>query len=280
MDTEVCARFRVKSIPKSGNSPEQNEDAYFSHPKKGQAGTKRGRKLAFAVADGASEGFRTGEWASLLARAFYSQALQKQFSWKKFVSQARGSWHDHETGYVQVRTREGRPLRWYEEALIQAGACAALLGLVLRAGQEPRRGTWEAFAVGDCCLFQVRGDRLLSSFPLQSSEQFSNSPSLICSKDSPGVLEPVPERIRGSWQAGDCFFLLTDALAAWFLRECEAGAKPWAELKQPAKAKDDKEFRRWVDSLRAKGLLRNDDCTVTVIELKQEKPARGNALSR
>ena len=63
----------------------------------------------------------------------------------------------------------------------------------------------------------------------------------------------------GSWQGGDHFYLMTDALAAWFLREHEAGGRPWRRLEE---LDHGLAFARWVDELRRSHALRNDDVTL------------------
>jgi hypothetical protein len=73
---------------------------------------------------------------------------------------------------------------------------------------------------------------------------------------------------RGKWRAGDRFYLMTDALAQWFLARHEAGQKPWQVI---GKALADPEtgvaFPAWVEDLRDKGGLCNDDVTISAIAL-------------
>jgi hypothetical protein len=68
---------------------------------------------------------------------------------------------------------------------------------------------------------------------------------------------------HGELAAGDRFWLMTDALAAWFLAEHEAGGAPWREL--GARTVDD--FAGWVAGRRADGRLKNDDVTLIVIDV-------------
>jgi hypothetical protein len=68
---------------------------------------------------------------------------------------------------------------------------------------------------------------------------------------------------HGELAAGDRLWLMTDALAAWFLAEHEAGGAPWRELDE--RTADD--FADWVAGRRADGRLKNDDVTLVAIEV-------------
>jgi hypothetical protein len=58
---------------------------------------------------------------------------------------------------------------------------------------------------------------------------------------------------------GDEFYLVTDALANWILRQIEANADPWQELNRLS---DRHAFMDWVEDLRDRQLLQNDDTTM------------------
>ena len=107
---------------------------------------------------------------------------------------------------------EGKELPWYAEEKLQFGAYAALLGMQVNSDR-----TWEAEAIGDCCVMHLRADALLCSFPLSDSESFNNSPGLLSSKGSTETSE-ANLKMFGTWEPGDCFLLLSDALACWALR--------------------------------------------------------------
>ena len=66
-------------------------------------------------------------------------------------------------------------------------------------------------------------------------------------------------RARGAWERMDVFYLMTDAIASWFLRSVEDGARPSALLDPVDEGED---FERWIESLRESGAMRNDDVTV------------------
>jgi hypothetical protein len=139
------------------------------------------------------------------------------------------------------------------------GAFATFLGLVV---EGP---AWHAVAVGDTCLFQVRADRLEVAFPLARAEDFHSSPWLVGSRQPPaGVPSQHSVRAEGEWRGGDRVYLMTDALAHWFLAQHEAGRGPWRVLDELlARPRD--AFEGWAQAQRAAGWLRNDDVTLVAI---------------
>jgi hypothetical protein len=152
---------------------------------------------------------------------------------------------------------------WYLEAGLIQGAFATFLSLVI----EKRR--WYAVAVGDSCLFQVRRDELIRSFPVTRAADFSNAPWLVGSRTSP---REVPHKNglqqMGDCQAGDRLWLMTDALAQWFLNQAESGAKPWQALTHASNdTSSQQSFAAWIEELRSAGQLRNDDVTLLAVSI-------------
>jgi hypothetical protein len=226
------------ALPKHGHKPEEYEDACAGDPERGR----------FAVADGASESAFAASWARILVTAF----VKVPGSWSDWLPAARKRW----------RTRvEGRDMPWYAETKFQEGAQATLLGVAFA------EANWHAKAVGDSCLFQVRNNNLVRSFPISRSADFTNHPALLGSRPRGTTrLKSKRQHIKGDWQPHDKLFLMTDALAQWFLRKVEAGGKPWQELREIGSNED---FARWVNQQRQTGLLRNDDVTLVRIGSKQ-----------
>jgi hypothetical protein len=132
--------------------------------------------------------------------------------------------------------------------------------------------------VGDSCLFHTRKGQLLKCFPLERSEEFNNTPTLISSINSNNEgLQESQREASGDWEVGDTFYLMTDALACWFLQVCEMLGKDDVHrdfLDGLGTVGDQPAFEELVKLERAaptsKGLpaLRNDDqtlmrCTIT-----------------
>lgn len=226
---------RMFQLPKAGHSVAEYEDAFAGDPAQGR----------FAIADGASESAFADVWAQILVNAF----VQTPGPWSGWLTAARERWS------AQVQERQ---LSWYAETKFEEGAFAAMLGIAFAEGR------WRAIAVGDCCLFQVRDRRLLCGFPLRHSREFGNRPSLLASRARQSA-EPRTRRIhfQGDFHAGDVVFLMTDALAQWFLKEVEEGRQPWRDL-QAIVAEE--QFGAFIDNLREAKHLRNDDVTLVSIQ--------------
>jgi serine/threonine protein phosphatase PrpC len=233
-------RCRAFALPKLGNSREECEDA-------SSFDCARGR---FAVADGASETAFAGEWAALLCESYVAgdrEAADLQ-DWRDELRQR----------WLTAVNRDGLP--WYLEQKLQEGAFATFLGLCFQETSGLSR-SWRALAIGDSCLFHARGNELQHSFPLTKAGEFGTRPHLIGSRQR---AEAVAAVAAGTLENGDLLLLMTDALAEWFLRDHEAGGKPWLEL---ARLRTD-EFEHWVNGLREARKIKNDDVTLLVIDLE------------
>ncbi len=239
-------------LPKRGNSADEYEDASAGDPERGR----------FAVADGATESSFAGLWARLLVDGFVAAPIPQPSRWSDWLPPLQKRWLE------EVANKE---LPWYAEAKLQDGAFATFLGLVIRekSGLLGKKKVWQAVAVGDGCFFQVRENRLYRAFPMHNSEDFGNTPWLVGSRNtSPKSLKKKEMRAKGDWLAGDRFWLMTDALAQWFLSRVEAGKQPWGDLDAlVAEEESENRFAAWIDQQRDEKLLKNDDVTLLAISL-------------
>jgi hypothetical protein len=157
----------------------------------------------------------------------------------------------------------GRAQTWYAEAKLEEGAAATFLGLIFREVPVLGLKSWQALAVGDSCLFQVRHGRLITSFPMTRSTDFGSTPTLVSSY---GADRMSDRNCRtGTWRDQDCFWLMTDALAQWFLREHEHGHQPQVELEPFLEMGRDEgaaRFAEWIVQRRQARDMRNDDVTL------------------
>lgn len=250
-------------LPKAGNSLDEYEDAFHS----GAKGVVFGDQLSFAVADGASEGMLSGEWAKILVLTF-CRNKDIQGNAMSFLERAHRSWDAWITNYFQRREKQNRPIQWFEEDGFQNGAFSTLLGLRLIRPSDERIGRWEANALGDSCLFHVSNDSLIASFPLKHSTDFNNAPFLIPTNRSKGRnFAAAFKDAGGNFSVDDQFFLMTDALACWFLAENESNVNPWRTLRDFDTVDSQVTFQEWVSSLRAAKKMRNDDVTLLRIKI-------------
>ena len=154
-------------------------------------------------------------------------------------------------------------LPWYAEEKLRSGAFSSILGLQLEAG-----GGWKSVAIGDSCLAQVRGEELYTCFPIQRSQDFSSRPRLVSSvPEVHGEPSEALMQLNGDWREGDKFYLMTDALASWFLDRAEQGHAPWTDL-DVVFARHRLQFVRWVETQRYSHTMRNDDVTLLRLSLR------------
>ncbi len=241
---------------KHGNAAEEYEDAAaFS--------TAR-----LAIADGATESSFSEIWAQLLVQQFASHppnifSGSDEKALREWIQPLQKKWH------AQVPWDR---LPWYAEEKARIGAFSTLLALEITPAPTGfklwdlfrfRKGVrWRALALGDSCVFQIRGGHVEVAFPFTRSDEFNSRPFLLGS--NPSRNESAWKSLRavdGDCRPGDVFLLVTDALGQWFLREQEAGRKPWEPL---LALKSPEEFNEFVACERKKTTMRNDDTTLLV----------------
>ena len=116
-------------------------------------------------------------------------------------------------------------------------------------------------------MFHVRANELICAFPLDKADKFDNRPVLVPSVSIRAEnLGDAIEVRRGTWKEGDVFYLMTDALACWFLRRYELrDGDPFGDLNALC---DDDAFKEFIGDQRAHRnedgvkMLKNDDVTL------------------
>lgn len=240
-------------LPKAGNTNEEYEDAYWPE----QEIDHSTNTFSCAVADGATETSFSGLWAKMLVRAYCEGELNAR-KLPESLSTLQSSW------LSQVSSN---PLPWYAEEKLQSGAFSSLVGLTISktTSEEEIDNKWEAIGIGDSCLFQMRDGELIYTFPLDQSDQFNSRPSLISSNpaNNSGLFATIFHR-TGVWELGDTFYLMTDALACWFLLSTEQNERPSEILRDIIVST---QFADWIVELREDNLIRNDDVTLLRVEI-------------
>jgi len=232
-------RVRALAAGKHGNEPEEYEDAYW--PRRAFARSA----IRCAVADGATEASFSGVWARLLVESYRRGALRTDLAALPLLQRR---WREHVAS---------KSLPWYAEEKARLGAFSSLLGITVE------NGYWQAMAVGDSCLFHVRDGAVLTAFPIEHSDDLSAAPHLISSLPANNKLLTGHLRIaQGTAETGDTLYVMTDALAGWFLRRVEDG-HPLHELAEL----HPRTFPAWLDTQRANRSIRNDDTTVIRINI-------------
>lgn len=257
-------RVKLRSfwLPKQGNSSEEYEDAFFPIDTTELSGTT----VRVAIADGASEGTFSGTWSRLLVKHFCRNGFAEADFSHQLNAKMVPIWERLKRDYIERREREERPLQWFEEPGLDKGAFSTLLGLTIEESKKSRK--WRLLALGDSCLFQLRANVIITALPLDKSEDFTNHPLLIGS--NPLYNTEIGQHLvvsEGDWMGGDQFFLMTDALAEWFLRLYEAGEQPWRLVHDLDSDDPHTNFAKWIEFLRVEKKLHNDDVTLVHLEI-------------
>ncbi len=258
----------VFRLPKAGNSEADYEDAFAIG------------EDCVAIADGATESSFARAWAEALVQGFVSSdssdpkeeaggeaeedAAAKIAAIQQRVVPLQQAWHE--------RIAWDR-LPWFAEDKARSGAFATLLTFRFgspmnvhtseQEGDGSAAGRWQAWAIGDSCLFHIRKDALLTAFPLERAEDFNSRPVLLSS--NPANNERVWESVlfrEGDYRPGDVFLFATDALAHWIQLAAETGEKPWHDL---CELQSHAEFTALAAKLRQDHAMRNDDVTLVRI---------------
>ncbi|MFC4009023.1 hypothetical protein ACFOY2_17460 [Nonomuraea purpurea] len=255
-------------LHKGGGSEEEYEDAFATTPDMRRLEDVAADGLGIAISDGASESILAGRWARLLVRHFTAAIPDVLGTRDAFANHAVGAaeqWKLSIGEYVAEREAAGRPIQWYEQPKMDRGAFATLLvaGLsVMQQEDGSSLATWVAAGIGDCALFHVRDNRLLTSFPMTDSAEFTSNPALLNSKSHDRDL--IADRMKthvGILRQKDDLYICTDAVAAWFLGQAECQNRPWETLEDLDTA-DGPTFADLVDEERTGGRMRNDDSTL------------------
>lgn len=239
---------------KNGGTAAEYEDAFCPL----SVELRGGDVYRFAIADGATESSYSKQWARMLVDSFVADEETTEIA--ALLTHTQPRW---------LRVVGGRDLPWYAEQKVESGAFAAFLGLTLFHDPVERlRVRWKALAVGDACLVQVRSEEVVSRFPMELSSDFGDAPFLL-SSDARQNAEAL-RRCRhseGEVCFDDAFYLMTDALACWFLAECEQGHAPWQALRALDTGDEVEGFHGMVARLRGSGALKNDDTTLMRIDI-------------
>ena len=164
-------------------------------------------------------------------------------------------------------------LSWFQKAKLPQGAFSTLLYARVCAGDGALDGNFGgyrlvAFALGDSCLFQVRGGELVRSFPLENSAQFEADPIVLGSVDlkRDHLLEFAI--LDEMCYPGDELVLCTDAVAEWAVHCYERGEPPpWSDFWEMA----DDDWRSGVVWLRQERQMRIDDTTMVLLRVADDR---------
>jgi hypothetical protein len=221
--------------------PQLNEDYYWPN--------RLFSKGPFLLSDGASESYDARKWAHLLVTNY----LEKP--------EFDAAWVDDVTNKYAL-TYQHVQLSWSQQAAFDRGSFATLLVLNL----DELSSQVHLLAVGDSIAVLGDSERICSSFPYTSADEFELHPLLISTRPERNValFKQDPKPTQMSWSlvglTRPCILAMTDALGAWLL------SNPDHRYGVLVRIKSNNEFIELIEAERAAGNIRRDDTTLLVIK--------------
>jgi hypothetical protein len=227
-----------------------------------------------AVADGVSSALFSGPWAAILAEAVVADSPDPgdPEAFASWLLRQRQRW---------AASIDTSSLAWFQKAKLPMGAFSTLLYARVCEVQDPCAGAFgghrlTAFSLGDSCLFQIRGNELVRSFPLENAEQFEVDPIVLGSVDLKrdhllqfAVLDEM-------CYPGDELILCTDAVAEWLVRCYSGGEGPvWDDFWKMS----NEEWQSGVAWLRQERQMQTDDATMLMLRVVDQHAASGDSLA-
>jgi hypothetical protein len=237
-------------LAKDTQTPEAYEDAFQVDGQRGLA----------AICDGVASTIFSGRWAQILAERVVAEPpnVSDRGAWEVWLKQARDAWSE---------SIDDTALAWHQKPKMLDGAAATLQWIQIAGAESPdgiaRPFRMWSFSIGDCCLFHVRGNQVLQTFPMQDSARFEEHPQVIRSvfkRDDVVTFEALETECH----PGDLVVLCTDAIASWTMRQIESGLT----LDWPAYWRMTAEqWQQWVLQLRQDKQIRFDDSTLVLLQI-------------
>jgi len=238
------------SIPKLGNEEDENEDK-FNVPN--PASILNDEVLNFTISDGATESYKSKLWASLLCNELNEFSVSKTNILELITSLSK-KWYES----IDIEK-----IPWYAIPKFEKGAHATFLNLKVNLNQN----LLTYFAIGDSCFFHIRENNLLNWMPVKNSITFNSNPELISSNPQANskLLEYLNEG-EINLLANDFIIVCTDAIAQWFLSNCEKNRSPWLLLQIIFSTEYYcTDFVNWLNDKRNTKEIKDDDSTVILI---------------
>ena len=207
------------------------------------------KKERFAIADGATMSFFSRIWAKALTNNFVSAPQSS------FIEKSQEEWRLFMEKFIE-NSKDFYALKRYHNGDI---AAATFVGLEL----DLHKGKWQAQAIGDSFLFFISNGKQMVSLPeirKGAAFHFDNSPDYLASDgDHKGNIKILEKQ---NLKTGT-FYLMTDALAKWFLQKIDERLPLLENLSE------EKAFQDLVARERKQYRLQDDDTTLLIIKVKE-----------
>lgn len=214
----------------------------------------------FAISDGVSKSFFPKIWADVLVNKW---VVSKEFDEAPFILDCQKDW------LKQITEIVNKPdVKWFTKNAFNRKESGLATFVGLRFYKKKKEWFWKANALGDSFLF----------FVPEKVQNFSKDCFVLSSKQEPIVFDNYPDYLSslGSNHKGEkqfkenmlttgTFYLMTDALAEWFLTEKDNA------INKIGVWQNQKDFERFVGEERLNTKLGNDDSAILIIKVEDNK---------
>lgn len=187
-------------LPKAGALVEECEDAIGVNLAAGR----------IALADGATEAFDARSWAQRLAAGWVAcePAPLTRETFTAWAIEQGNALHD---------AWAGRTLAWYAEEKARRGSFAAFVGVQF--ALDSAAPCWQTFTLGDSCVLQQHNGAISYALPIADPQLFTSTPVLVPSRGQLHEYAFAQAQVAcNGFAPDDVLWLLTDAVAEWFLK--------------------------------------------------------------
>ena len=279
--TSMTPRVRSFLFPKMGERLELCQDSALPWPgSRLEPLIVNGRQggafhqYNVAVADGATQSYMPAEWARELTdgfAAFPTEAVSS-VDWERWLASPRQIWQQRVNATKARSTPAGGKPSFSQmleqnAAAVQQAAAATFVGL--RLWHSDKGITWDAWLLGDSCLFYFpanpEGFRV---WPISTVADFGYQPDTALSYPRDGAKNPkriTKKESLASANQGDVFILATDATAEWLIGCQEQGRPVWGSIINATEGS----LRTFIDQARHDPVTRmkDDDVGIVVVTI-------------
>jgi hypothetical protein len=221
----------------------------------------------FAISDGVTKSFFPKIWADILVNKWVSS---KEFDETQFITDCQKDWLNQVTEIVKKPDA-----KFFTKNAFNSKKPGLATFIGLRFYRKKKEWFWKAHALGDSFLF----------FVPKKIKNFSKECIVLSSKKEPIHFDNFPDYLSslGDNHKGDkqykenpitsgTFYLMTDALAEWFLNEKDNA------ISKIAIWQNQKDFERFVDEERQNKKLGNDDSAILIIRIEAKRKETANYI--
>lgn len=216
----------------------------------------------FAIADGSSQSFYPSIWAEMLVNKFCQNPEINDQNWQEWLLSIQKDWLVEVEERVRKAKLENKPI-WVtnqNRLSFRESSTSTFIGLQFISDCV------KVCLVGDSCLFILNDQKLVKSYPVENSIEFSDRPEYLASYAKDNSFTPNFFEVSSKFGKQLHFILATDALSEYIFKCCEQGEDIFPTL---LNISSQQEFEHFVATTRNSSSLKmkNDDVTLVVLKL-------------